>query len=689
MLVIMIACYDLIAQDPKAGFDQLITDWEWHASKWPHPTTNTSTPITPCGEGRNNAGSLVISGFDPIKRVVRVDYPYGTNYSSGQYTAVPWGDIGSTNGINKEYIIRYDHEHGQFPDRNNQGSSGNEVEFFEFEFNITNNTNASNLHYIIFYQNESYYYSENGWNMLLSGDNYYGSWGHDEKANPGLRQLTAPIGQTITIRNIFKIRGNSRNEDIYCPDNPGCQPNNCCWSDDPTNDAHMQRWARRPRVGKYRFLLVVTSDPNSITLPFLKNVQVTYNDKYYSPFYWRNCLNSNYTLSTAVAEACYHLRVYARPDLNSTLQPFTGQSSPFTNASFNTWHNPPLMVKQLPIVQDIETFTQLDYNFNKQFSAEEDFVWVRANYFDERNIDWANGDKGNAYSDGNNKLLIVSPPSNCETGTFIREHAGVDYIPQKYGKFTVKVLFPRMYTDNNMWKGLWNITWLDKAFGTGDPWGAIPCGSTNLWHTEVDIEHFPHSNSYPYYNGNGDQNDPQKQYHISQWDDKGLENAGIVIQYSLYDMMCANVVNPIPPLGHIYVTYQGDTFTVKRDDDDPNSNGDQDGGVHSYKGHDPNPDIYDYISDAIRFGIPMYYQFEWTPSEMIFRIGTSLSTLEVVSYYNGNFCRIPKEYMTWIIALFSPASDQEDDYYTGSHITKYLPLRTQPEMAQILEVIVE
>jgi hypothetical protein len=705
ILLFCLASYLVFGQtDPKVTFDNLVTAQSAFAAKWPHPTTNTSTTLTPCGQGSNNGGTLSVTNFDPIRQVVRVNYPYHTNYASGSFDSVTWNSIGTTNGSNKEYKIQYQHEHSVFPNRNNLNN-----EFFEFQFNVTNNTGTSSLSYVIFYQNESYYYSENNWNVLLSGDNYYGSWGHNERDSSGLRNITVLNGTTRTIKGIFRVRGNPKNNPIYTMGDNS-------WQDDITNDWKMNRWAEQPRMGRYRFLVVVTSNPASITLPFLKDATVKYNNNYYTPFYWRNCIGTNFTAQTAVAEACYNLKVYAQPDMNAPLRPaghvdnprnppHTLISSAFTNSSFHTWDN--FQVDQIPLVQNIENYTQLDYNFNKQFTAPEDYVKVRIDYFDENNINWASGEVGNAYPNGSNKILIATPPSNCSTSppTFKREHAGINYAENglKYGKFRAKVKFAKMYTPipNKIWTGINNTFWFAPSNGQSQPWAKINCGSDTIHHTEFDIEYFPKSNSEFYYHYaydkstiNGcanavlkinEQSNSTKQFNIAQWNDKGIEDARVAILYSLYDMHCPNVVNPIPLGGSTQIVYQGNTFTISRDLANLDTFGRKTGGVHSYK-MVPNPVTFTETTDDSLFAASYYYEMEWTPSELIFRRGATLATMEVISYYNGNFSRIPHEYMTWIIAHHQLHVDVCSDF---SHIHKFLALPNQPIISEVTEVFIE
>jgi hypothetical protein len=515
IIVFLFSYFITFAQtDPKIIFDKLVNSPGIDIGKWPHPNSNSSKSLTSAGS--NNAKTIQISGFDPICQVIRISDP--KNYPNSVQSVAPWSSIGTINGNNKEYKIQYQYEHEMIPNR-----ASKQDEYFEFKFKVTNNlaTNGK-LSYVIFYQNESYYYSENSWNVLLSGDNYYGSWGYNEQKDTegsGFRSISVPFLGTKEIKGLFRITGNSKNDPIYCDPSSDFGK----WKEGNQPDYLMNRWGAPPRMGNYKFLVVVTSEPNSITLPFLTDVSKKYNGKYYTPFYWRNCINTNFTKSTAIAESDYCLKIYAKPNLKATLNPKAIMPSPFTHTSFHTWDN--FLVDQLPIVQDIEDYTQLDYNFNKQFGDTiSDIVKVRIDYFDENKIDWKQSNPGNAYPDGNGKILISTPPSNCETGEFKREHAGINYSTQKYGKFTALIQFPKMYTRNQIWKGINNTFWFANTHGVDTERGRIYCGDkgSTIWHTEFDIEYFP-GGTTPYNNIN-ETNNLTKQYSIAAWDNQKLTN---------------------------------------------------------------------------------------------------------------------------------------------------------------------
>ncbi|HLG03214.1 MAG TPA: hypothetical protein VI731_06440, partial [Bacteroidia bacterium] len=204
---------------------------------------------------------------------------------------------------------------------------------FIFTFKAKNrNLAGQKLFYKIYYQNESYKFQEFiaekkfKYENPLCTRNFYGSWGETDNGFHSTGELS--WNEEISVTDSFRIVGNPRNEEIYFgrDDRSGISARaianmvnyirsredwvqamglkarengvtldqqiyrDAVWQiDDARKFAQTNnRWKRNPRTGKYKFMLVVTTEAGFKNLPpSVQNVTRREHDgSFINPFYY-------------------------------------------------------------------------------------------------------------------------------------------------------------------------------------------------------------------------------------------------------------------------------------------------------------------------------------------------------------------------------------------------------------------
>lgn len=654
----------------------------------PHTRTgNCATNYTiDCGTSYSGSNDLIISNFNPIRSVVKGN-PITQNFS----TITSYSKFGE----DKEFEINYQSQHFRIP--------SNELDqqdlFFKFEFELQNQTFNDKLYYVIFYQNETYKHSSTVDCELVfkSGENFYGSWGYQEGINSGLREINVTPFSTETHEGYFRIRGNPRNEQLYFSGTNTQYEN---WQDQPTGneDWRMNRWGRVPRMGDYKFILIVTSNKDffddkqflvDVTKPYVHNN----NSAFISPFQWQyiaSRANSNADLNTflnntSIIESCTQLTLKAKPDLSTPLKKNSHPISPFevrTNANSANQ----VVVQTVPILKGFDDFTQLEYNWNThfydpKFTREEEFIDVLVDSDPEQDNSFISTN-----SSGDSEIHIVNPKSTSCTDPH-REHAGINYHRLKYGKFRGEIKFPNMFTKHNIWKGINNTYWLSR--NTGGFIVGQDCMNSENSHHESDIEFFPYSengnNYYPSGINNDYDYDPQKQLDVNKWDTHPKEGGKSALVISNFDYNCTNLKDPIPLGNTIITNFEGKNFAIRRDE------------IKTVI-----VDVNDFslvpLVENSFFDHPVYYEIEWKPTEIIYRIGDSWSNLTTVGYFNSDFTLIPNIPMSLIIAQHqlstfdnpdTPEDESGQPNNFNAHHHKFIPLWNEDIIGRVINFSVE
>ncbi|HPS63624.1 MAG TPA: hypothetical protein PLK82_11225, partial [Bacteroidales bacterium] len=405
--------------------------------RWPILTVFLLGLFISCGQPARSpaatGGQFTVKGFDPM-----------LNWDEGQTLFLDY-----PGAITSGFII---------PGRQADGG------YFDMEFLLKNTASAAqNFRYKIYYQNESYKFPERDPSDTtrqhpLAWENFYGSW---EEAGITFAETgnIEPDGEFHKVHSHFRIVGNPRNEQRYF--------------DKGVND----RWKRNPRVGTYRFMLVVTEagniTQNRIPAP-VQDIGLTGPAGFVNPFYWFLYGPGRTLENTVVQVSPALLKVVAKPDPGAGifLNPVNfsredadrfkkagcGQDSGiFRNAAFEQFIHfidPSTKMNNIPVIADVlnDNYSRMDYNWNKRFWRKEELVAITATVADPP--------CETVISDPVKHTITIRNP-HAEFGKWKKQNVGViTRHGMTFGRYTVKCKLTELLNRNNMWNGLTNAIWL-------------------------------------------------------------------------------------------------------------------------------------------------------------------------------------------------------------------------------------
>lgn len=559
-------------------------------------------------------------------------------------------------------------------------------EYFHFAFD----TVASQpLYYKIYYQNESYKFGEDD---SLSYENFYGSW---EDVSIGFKAVPAD-GH---IRDSFRIVGNPRDEEVYY----GADMQDFDVSNDaldriekemladthwvryarevaaPQNNrtfeeqlfldqrwilnyrrqqgendsrAHRvnHRWKRNPRTGCYSFLLVVCDSAGLSRIPqevqYVGRKDAT--GHYVNPYGWYrkhrsvqgvNCLHGSQTLRT-YARLTPRQGVYI--DELQVRTPYThkveipgrvgSDTSLYRHALYQQFFpavSHQYTLRNIPLVMDIDQYGQADYD-----AAARRYDSTQLIYDYPRITDCPGS---TVYpSDDGSYIAVINPGNKALKRSPGKESTGVKTrVGFTYGKYRGKIKFPPMLNRENVWNGLTYAFWL--IYQDDQPW----CNRRPSYHggyieknddsenpqrllankySEIDIEIVKASRYWPegYYHGK------------KKPTEDGRANSDVMFCCTNWDLAC-----PEPrdfAAGITRIPYQGVSREAMR-------------WYPNYKALTTKTPISNSIFDADCY----YYEIEWRPTEIIWRLGPDPDHMEVVGYMNDRYTAIPNNQMLCIM----------------------------------------
>lgn len=529
--------------------------------------------------------------------------------------------------------------------------------YFNFKFKLKPLKDNLQLYYKIYYQNESYKFPEFEEQKQLelhplAHENFYGSW---EDTNTEFKPIPATkSGEEIMISDSFRIVGNPRNEEMYF------------------FEGENDRWKRNPRVGAYSSMIVISTEEGLTELPdYIKDISKTDNNEFINPYYYflygDGADNSNYEV---ILEPEF-IVTKASPDLGKGVYidnwDFRDSENPqehFTcncNNSDSMYNNAP--VKQfihyvdksaklynIPLIRDVinEGYSKEEYNWNRAFFSKEELIGMLPQT--------AKNPCQTVFSDSENSTLTIKNPKS-EYGKWQKENVGI--ITRHgftYGKITVKANLTELLNNDNVWNGITNAIWLIYQGGRGQEKGwnlRRPCTKEGYMETywggrfdnrvervaysEIDFEilktvHYCPEDVYPplYDNYKADQNDP------GAWNTKHPEevrkyDSDIAVCCTNWDMACWQPENF--GTGCQEIKHNGQTFLAHRWED-----------------------VYRAITekhmanDDKLFGSDYYYfQIDWQPDKIIWRIGPEKDQLYEVGFMDDKITSIPNNQMLLIV----------------------------------------
>jgi hypothetical protein len=527
---------------------------------------------------------------------------------------------------------------------------------FEFSFSVKNTgKNPQKFLYKIFYQNESYKFPETDENdttkqNINAWENFYGSWEDVSQTFKETGEILADH-EFHLVSDHFRIVGNPRNEKRYYADGK--------------ND----RWKRNPRVGNYSFLLVVTSADNigENKIPQgVQNISVVENGSFINPYFYFLHGEGRKLKNTIMQKSPYFLRMIAKPDpgagiyiQNEIFDPAHAtkyycktcgidsnlyHKAPFEQ--FGHYIDPSTRMNNIPVIADVlkDNYSKMDYNWNRCFFTKEELIGT---------IPTVSKDpcKTVASDPAGHKIVIRNP--GCEYGKWAKENVGVKSRHGfTYGKWTIKAKLTELLNRNNLWNGLTNAIWLitqgqadwnlrrdcnKEGYMANYYGGSNDKRVKNVGYSEIDFEILktvPYCPSYllpPAYNNWID--DPN---HLGNWnvplpEEILADDDKIEVCCTNWDMACWEPSDFKD--GCQTISYNGQTFWAHRWDKTYRA--------ITEKTTEPDDEL---------FASPYYYfQIDWEPTEIIWRIGPSKDKLRVVGYVNQANTSIPNNQMLMII----------------------------------------
>ncbi len=528
---------------------------------------------------------------------------------------------------------------------------------FHMEFSVKNTGQTSKkFAYKIYYQNESYKFPERDTADTMkvhpfAWENFYGSWEDVQKRFVVTQEIPAD-GEFHKVTDRFRITGNPRDEQRYY------------------SNGQNDRWKRNPRMGEYSFLLVVTTpvliDSNGIP-PYIQDVSLMHDSDFLNPYFYflyGEGAKLPHTISNIYP---FTLKVVAKPDpgagvfINPWYYPadkygkfFTANCGNddeiYTKAAFEQfvhYIDPTTKYSNIPVIADVlkDNYSLRDYNWNQRFYRKEELVAVTASTT-KRPCE-------TVISDPLQHKIIVKNPAT-EFGKWEKQNVGV--ITRHgftYGKWTVKAKLTELLNKNGLWNGLTNAIWLITQ--DQSPWNfRRDCNNSgyfahyyggdtdervkNIGYSEIDfeilktVEYCPNYILPPAYNQG-----VIDQHNINNWDVQMPEevqemNDKILVACTNWDMACNDPINyhggcnPIVFNDQVFWQHKwGETYRA----------------ITSKM-----PALDDEI-----FGSPYYYfQIDWQPERIIWRIGPEKDQLRIVGYVDNTVTSIPNNQMLLIIS---------------------------------------
>ncbi|MEO8085810.1 MAG: hypothetical protein ABI763_03265 [Bacteroidota bacterium] len=566
---------------------------------------------------------------------------------------------------------------------------------FVCSFSVKNkNTAPQDFFYKIYYQDESYKFNEwdsvSGKENEFASENFYGSW---ENTDVTFKQ-TEPVaadGVFHVISDSIRILGNPRNEEMFF------------------SNGKNDRWKRNPRVGKYSFLLVVSSGENIAAkkIPdYIQNIHLKNGNSFSNPYSYFLFGEGKKMQNVASLKSSPELKVTARPDLGAGIyedpayfddaesrkhfsgncgqDPETDRNSTFTQFINNI--NETMRLENIPVVKDMlkDNYSKTEYRYNESFYKREELVSTTPHV--------ARYPCETVYADPVNKKITIKNPGT-EFGKWRKESVGIiSRHAFTYGKWRVKCKLTELLNKNNVWNGLTNAIWMIGQSGAGSEewnkrricnkegymatyWGGhddkrVP----TVAYSEIDFEilktppYCPEEYFPPVF-----KNPRPNQYNLNDWnvnfpDDLDNFDDKLSVSCTNWDMACWEPKNF--GVGCNPISYEGKTFETHRWD-------------HWYRAlSSRTPE-----KDDTLFGSPFYYfEIEWKPTEIIWRLGPSPDLMRVVGYMNDSVTSIPNNQMLLIITQ----EWHNTAWWPGSpYQQQFIPFPKNDILGEIYEVVVE
>lgn len=607
--------------------------------------------------------------------------------------------------------------------------------YFNFSFKIKNNSDKlSRFFYKVYYQNETYKFNED---HIYSNENFYGSWENTNYTFKPTKSL-AP-GEEVEVRDSFKIVGNPRNEKKYYGSDPTTHQVNqatidntiayiksipdwvkqitekamtnkvsveeqfyidALWSlndQEQRDTTHNNRWKRNPRMGVYEFMIVVAGqeDLSHFSKSFTDLSLPLPTGNFLNPFGYVKDHGINGLLHSKVIRCRKKLLVNAKLDLSKGVyaNPLSVTEPNFTREYFNPdcndssdqyarshvelfFHNinRDYVLHNVKETRDVvaENLTRAEYQHMATHYKGDQLVdtYVNATKCPCKNVS-VNKDE--------NSITLKNPGNKA--GEYKKEHVGIiSRIGLTYGKFRAKIKFPETLSQDHVWNGITNAFWL-MAQDVNAKWNMRRACDANIayipkqeadneaslgkskkqiTYSEIDFEILKESEFWP-----------KSSYQISNvpyQTDNCANNQDIMVTCTNWDMAC-----------HQPEFYNIGAVEHKID------------GV-KYIHHRWNQ-WYKALTTKVRsshdelFKSPYYfYEIEWGPEKIIWRIGPEKDQMRVICVMDKNVSAIPNNQMLMII---TQEWHNQEWWPTAPYKQNYIPFPKNDITGKVLELEIE
>lgn len=599
------------------------------------------------------------------------------------------------------------------------------ISYFLINFDNTDYKANRKYYYKVFYQNKSYKFKEfnkqdSNYN-ILSAENFYGSW---ENVDSTFKIINTNSNNFSV--DSFRIIGNPRNEKKFYQSKPAqtiitqekidkfssqiknnpdwyakiikkAKKNNistkeqlrldAIWMIENENgkDIINNRWMRNPRVGDYEIMLVIVSENDLKKIPdYIKNISKKDGDVFINPFYYflygegsklkeTKVLISNKTINIS-AQLNFKSGIYVdltefkktnynKEELNEKCDT---SKEMFNNAQFEQFFhriNKNFPLNNIPIIKDvIGGYTKDEYNYNKDFYNDNQRI--------KENVQITDCPCKTAKYNSDKDVLEITVPGNSEK--MRKENVGVrTRIGFTYGKYIAKIKFPKLINEDNVWDGLTNAFWLiyqDDAewnYRRNCKGGYIP--PSESWKTgvransshysEIDIEIVKASEFWPktsYKNKVAPTDNPEN-------------NRDIIVACTNWDLACRDPKDF--SIGAKKFKYNNKEYELHRWDD-------------GYKAVTHKS----VVSHDWLLGEYSYYEIDWQPDKIIWRVGKDLNNMKVICEMDDNVTSIPNNQMVIVV---TQEFHDGDWWPTTPFHQNNIPFPAKDIKAEIEEIIIK
>jgi hypothetical protein len=589
-------------------------------------------------------------------------------------------------------------------------------QYFVFDAKIHNPKNKQ-LYYKIYYQNESYKFHED---RIEASENFYGSW---QETQIGFKPFS---GEQII--DSFQIVGNPRNEVKYFGKKTPRQltkedieegikivKENKEWYESIKQKAKANKvplkeqmildiiWVinhenskqgeinrrerRNPRTGVYEFLLVVADEEGLKLIPeHIKDISKhnPETQNFENPFsYFKNnnpkgvyILKSQKVLKTrAVLNAKQGVYVNPYNCPASDFQVYSHDTSLignteslYHNALFEQYFhdiNKNRVVEQIPVLANM--LSEGEYTIKDYAKAKEKFADKQSRIKIYPNNTAKPG--MNIYIPQDRSYIGISNPANKEIASAKKENVGIkSRIGFSYGKYRGKIKFPPLVNPDEVWTGLTNAFWL--AYQSESDWNKRRAceGKGYVKHSKNDNE--SERESATHYSEIDIEMIKTSKYWTEEelQKDNPIGNGKFVLACTNWDMACPQPLH-FNKGGIQTINYKDNTFNLHR-------------WTQTYRALTSRVELDNSVFDNDFY----YFEIEWKPTEIIWRVGKDENNMKVVGYMNESVTSIPNNQM---LSIVTQEFHYSDWWLPEVFEQGLIPFNTQAFEGKIFEIVIE